>query len=217
MENEKAAFAKHVDWRRLHALGLPSGSIRALLALLIFGTAWSLLIFQPDVELPDYLRDLLFIIMGHYFATRKRAGADVEAGPPPLYLPKGSVRILLILGSIATAGILYRDGRLLHPEQNPGVVTLMLVGGFMLGVGLNWIYSKWKEGGRNAPRFFEDLRAISSMTAATLMVILIANRLVGFVPQEQVDRFFAEYIHFGKYGPEHLLAAFVGFYFGSRS
>ena len=31
------------DWRRLHALGLPSGSIRGLLALLIFGTTWGLM------------------------------------------------------------------------------------------------------------------------------------------------------------------------------
>ena len=37
-----------VDWRRLHALGLPAGIVRALLAVLIFATAWGLLVLQPD-------------------------------------------------------------------------------------------------------------------------------------------------------------------------
>jgi hypothetical protein len=57
----------NVDWRRLHALGLPAGSVRALLAVLMFATNWGLLVLRPQREVPDYLRDLLFIIMGHYF------------------------------------------------------------------------------------------------------------------------------------------------------
>src|SRR5882724_10592291 len=81
-----------VDWRRLHALGLPAGSVRALLAVLIFATTWGLLVLKPTQEVPGYLRDLLFIIMGHYFAARRRSGPAEEPGPPPLYLPRGSVR-----------------------------------------------------------------------------------------------------------------------------
>src|SRR4051794_32368249 len=73
MDLETSGIESHVDWRRLHALGLPSGSIRALLALLIFATTWALLVLRPTREVPDYLRDLLFIIMGHYFAARSRA------------------------------------------------------------------------------------------------------------------------------------------------
>src|SRR4051794_22872147 len=84
------------DWRRLHALGMPAGSVRALLAVMIFATVWGLLAFDPSREVPDYLRDLLFVIMGHYFATRKKAGQDAdgkaEVGPPPLFLPNGTVR-----------------------------------------------------------------------------------------------------------------------------
>src|SRR5262245_59920448 len=97
-----------VDWRTVHALGLPSGSIRALLAILIFGTIWAPLLTQPGAEIPAYLRDLLFIIMGHYFAARHLAPEDPEPGPPPLFLPRGSVRFLLIAGSIAVAVILFR-------------------------------------------------------------------------------------------------------------
>src|SRR6202451_3592653 len=86
-----------IDWHHFHALGLPAGSTRALLAILVFGTAFGLLVLQPTRDVPEYLRDLLFIILGHYFASRKRAGPSEDAGPPPLYLPRGTIRLLLIM------------------------------------------------------------------------------------------------------------------------
>src|SRR5271165_795018 len=141
-----------VDWRRLHAFGLPAGSVRALLAILIFATTWGLLIVKPNEEVPDYVRDLLFIIMGHYFATRHRSGAAEEPGPPPLYLPRGTVRFFLVVGSIAVAVVLFRRGRLIALDENPGVVTLLLVGGFLLGVGLNAVATWWRDKGHQTPR-----------------------------------------------------------------
>src|SRR5438067_2271846 len=124
------------DWRRLHAFGWPAGSVRALMALLVFGTLWGTIILRPDMELPEYLRDVLFIILGHYFAVRSRADAEPEPGPPPLFLPRGSVRLLLIGGFVVTAVVLQRQGRLWSIGDNPGVVTLFLVSGFLLGVVL---------------------------------------------------------------------------------
>jgi hypothetical protein len=206
-----------VDWRRLHALGLPSGSVRALLAILIFAATWGLLVVRPSREVPDYLRDLLFIIMGHYFAVRRRAGQAEDIGPPPLYLPRGSVRLLLVLGSLAVAVLLYRHGQLTDLDQNPGVVTLLLVGGFLLGVALSALSTWWTERGHRAPRVFEDLRALISMAAAAILVTLVWNRVLLFFPPESVDTHLTGWIHLGRYGPEHILAAVVGFYFGSRS
>jgi hypothetical protein len=206
-----------VDWRTIHALGLPSGSIRALLAILVFGTAWTLLLMQPAAEVPDYLRDLLFIIMGHYFAARRRASEAPEPGPPPLYLPRGSVRFFLVAGSIAVAALLYRGGQLTSLERNPGVVTLLLVGGFLLGVAMNAAMSWWKDRGHRTPRVVEDLRAIVSLMAAGLLIILVLNRLLFIVPTIPIDRLIPPEVHLGRFGPEHLLAAIVGFYFGSRS
>src|SRR6059058_3232051 len=100
MTVEIAETQAPVDWRRLHALGLPSGSVRAVLAVLIFATTWGLLLLKPTLEVPDYLGDLLFIIMGHYFAVRNRAAQEREPGPPPLYLPRGSVRTVLVVGCV---------------------------------------------------------------------------------------------------------------------
>jgi hypothetical protein len=140
-----------LDWRRLHALGLPEGSVRALLAILICATIWGLLLLRPDREVPDYLRDLLFIIMGHYFAARRRASEVEEPGPPPLYLPRGSVRLVLVAGFIAVAVVLLRRGQLTSIGQHPGAVTLILVAGFLLGVVMSAGSRWWRERGHRPP------------------------------------------------------------------
>jgi hypothetical protein len=217
MSHDTPSSTPPVDWRAVHAWGLPAGSIRALLAIGIFGTVWTLLLLQPGREIPDYLRDLLFIIMGHYFAARHRASEALEPGPPPLFLPRGSVRFLLIAGSIAVAVVLFRRHQLTALDQNPAVVTLLLVGGFLLGVAMNAVLSWWRDRGHRTPRFVEDVRALLSVVAAGLLVFLVLNRLLPVVPPTQIDQLVPAGIHLGRFGPEHLLAAVVGFYFGSRS
>jgi hypothetical protein len=206
-----------IDWRRLHALGLPAGSVRAVLAVLIFGTTWGLLVVRPNQEVPDFIRDLLFIIMGHYFAVRRRSGPAEDPGPPPLYLPRGSVRLLLVAGSAAVAVLLFQRGRLTALDDNPGVVTLLLIGGFLAGVAINTLATWWNERGHHTPRIVEDLRALISMAAAGLLVILVWNHVVVLFPTDSVDALLSSRVHFGRLGVEHVLAAVVGFYFGSRS
>jgi hypothetical protein len=206
-----------VDWRRLHALGWPAGSVRALLAILVFAATWGLLVVRPSHEVPVYLRDLLFIIMGHYFAARRRAGQLEEAGPPPLFLPRGTIRLLLVIGSLAVAIVLYRQGRFSDLERNPGVVTLLLVGGFLLGVALSTLSTWWDERGHHTPRFVEDARALVSIGSAVILIALVWNRHLQVFPPESVEAHMPVWVHLGRYGPEHILAAVVGFYFGSRS
>jgi hypothetical protein len=206
-----------VDWRRLHALGLPSGSIRALMAVLVFATTWGLLVLRPSEEVPVYLRDLLLVIMGHYFASRHRADQGAEPGPGPLYLPRGSVRLLLVAGTLGVAVVLFRRGQLTEIEKNPGVVTLLMVGGFLLGVVANAVITWWRDRGHRPHRFFEDARALVSMAAAALLVGLVWNRLFPMIPPERVAGLVSGWGHLGRFGPENILAAVVGFYFGSKS
>src|SRR5262245_48588967 len=120
------------NWRSLHAFGWPAGSVRAALALLLFGAAWVLLL--QDAEVPEYFENLLFIIMGHYFASRKAVAPVEEPGPPPLYLPRGSVRWLLVAGFVIVTVLLLRQDRLQFPEEgiggHRGITTLLLVAGF---------------------------------------------------------------------------------------
>jgi hypothetical protein len=213
--------ARLVDWRSLHALGLPAGSVRALLAVMVFATVWGMLLVRPSHEVPDYLGDLMFVIMGHYFATRKRTGADTERGeepgPPPLFLPRGSVRLILVAGSVAVAAVLYRQGVLTRIDRNPGVTTLLLVGGFLVGVVLNALTAWWRERVQRRHRVLEDVQALAAMGAGVVLVALVWNRLYPIVPPDQADALFSRWVHLGRLGPEHLLGAVVGFYFGSRS
>jgi hypothetical protein len=199
-----------IDWRSMHALGLPAGSVRALLAVLVFATVWGMLLMKPSQEVPDYLSDLMFVIMGHYFATRKRTAAVAalgeEPGPPPLFLPRGSIRLILAAGSAAVAAVLYQR-----------VTTLLLVGGFLIGVILNALIGWWQARVKRTYRSIEDAQAISAIGAGVVLVALVWNRMFPIVPTDQVDAVFNVWGHLGRLGPEHLLAAVIGFYFGSRS
>jgi len=176
-----------------------------------------LLLIRPSEAIPNYLGDLLFIIMGHYFAARRRAIEADDPGPPPLFLPRGSVRLLLLAGSIAVEVLLFRRGQLTSLDQNPGVVALLLIGGFLLGVAMNIVMTWWRERGHRPPRFVEDLRALISLAAGGILAFLVLNHMLLVVPPASIDNQLAAWVHLGQVRPEQLLAAVVGFYFGSRS
>lgn len=201
------------DWRKLHAFGWPAGSVRAVMALLVFGTIWALLVLKPDQEVPEYLKDLLFIILGHYFATR--AGQRQEPGPSPLYLPRGSVRVLLVAGFVGSAVWLYREGRLAAIDRNPAVATLLLVAGFLLGVVLRHLVTSLGGQDRQLPRFVEDARAFVSLAATIFLAVVVWDHFFpASSPHWRLDEV---NLGLGRIGLPHLAAAFVGFYFGSRS
>jgi hypothetical protein len=194
-----------------YALGLPNGSVRALLAVLAFGGIWVWMWMRPDEEVPRYLRDLMFIIMGHYFAARRRETPQV--GPPPLYLPRGTVRMLLLGGFALVAGMLLMQHRMLVKENDAvrlshASVTLILVAGFLLGV----VFSRFSTG--NTPRWVEDLRAILSVTAGVALLVLVFGFVETRSDSESAKQFRAWAMH---YKLHDILAAVVGFYFGSRS
>ena len=213
-----AATRSAPNWRKTHALGLPEGSIRAVLALAIFATIWILLARQPGEVVPDYLRDLLFIVMGHYFAARRSPTvmATAPKGPAPLFLPRGSIRLVIFAGFAAVGVLLYRQGHLLDPAHNPGVVTLMLVAGFLLGVTLARIGDWWKSRGHRVSRGVEDVKAVVAMLSAAALILMVWNRYDPLlIPRPAM---FAKMpVRYGDYGLEHLFGAIVGFYFGSRS
>jgi hypothetical protein len=188
------------DWKAVNALGLPAGSVRALLALIIFGGIWFWIWRSPDREVPPFLRDLMFIIMGHYFAARRAKNVD---GPSPLYLPKGSIRLMLFAGfAVVALAVLNRDGF----RVNEAWVTLTLVGGFMLGVATNALLGR-----RRLPRVVEDVRAIVSLAAGVALIVLIFDLWRPPAEWTQFQRYLV------KYKVEDVLAAVVGFYFGSKS
>ena len=192
-----------------YAFGLPSGSIRALLALLIFGGIWAWMWLRPDADVPAYLRDLMFIIMGHYFAARHQAAADV--GPPPLYLPRGSIRSVLLGGFVVLGGALVYRHRMLVggdlPRLSHAGVTLILIAGFMLGVLAAHLTR------HGLPRYVEDGRAAVSLFAGAVLLLLV----FGFLHVPDTGRLHEVQRWLLLYRAEDVLAAVVGFYVGSKS
>jgi hypothetical protein len=193
------------EWKRHHALGLPGGSVRALIALGMVGTVCGLLIRDPSQQLPEPLENLLFVVLGHYFAARGQAPEDDPAGgPPPLWLPRGTVRVLLIGGLVAAGVIVVRAGGAAAPR---GLLTLALAAAFLLGLVLTRITGWWRRRRGGPWRPFEDLRALVGLGAAGA---LVAHAFVGVLPGPEA-------VGVGRLGLEQGLAALVGFYFGSRS
>lgn len=193
-----------VDWKRLHALGLPGGSVRALMALGLVGTVCGLLIREPARPLPEPLESLLFVVLGHYFAARGQApDADPAGGPPPLYLPRGTVRFLLIAGLVTAGVFVVRGGGEATPR---GMVTLVLVAAFLIGMLLTRV-TTWLQRKRGPWRPFEDLRALIGIGAAAALGV---HAFYGILPGPEA-------VSVGRIGLEQGLAGLVGFYFGSRS
>src|SRR5262245_2735760 len=93
-------------------LGLPRGSIRGFLALCVAGTAYWLIAHPArlaDGALPAYLGATLPLALAYYFAHRSSGYGDGPGGlarrsAPPLWLPQGTVRTLLVLGFVAAVG-----------------------------------------------------------------------------------------------------------------
>ncbi len=96
-------------------LGLPPGSVRAILSILIVSQFWLLLCLPPVYErvlIPLNLYFLLAMVMV-FFISHGGSIARTPGSSSPLYLPRGTIRLLLTLGTIAVVTIQYR----LDPER----------------------------------------------------------------------------------------------------
>jgi hypothetical protein len=203
-----------------HALGLPAGSIRALLALTVLGLLW-LLALRPlpghegsagEIKLPTVFMDLqilMVLILAHFFAAHGNSIRAGGAGPSPLGLPRGSVRFLLLAGYLGLAAFLYHtQPKFEYPSTSAFILLLVLVSGFFLGHLLTGIVRAFSRG--LLPFWFQDVQAWAALLAILCMgVILIIQIFINpSVPlEQQLDLPVVEAI----------LAALVGFYFGARS
>ena len=75
-------------------LGLPPGSVRGMLSLMIMAMAW-LLLLLPDsssVTLPLNVYCLLPLVLLFFFSHGKSIADSSDPTPSPLYLPGGTLR-----------------------------------------------------------------------------------------------------------------------------
>ena len=194
-----------------HALGLPAGSIRAVLGLGVLGLLWGLALKFPH-KLPlsfIYLLFLMLLILAHYFAAHGKSVGHVTERSA-LGLPRGSIRFLLMGGFLGLAYYLYHTGSVFESPPSGDFIFLvaLLLSGFFVGYVLTSLMTFL--GGGRLPAWFQDVQAWFALIGllgllGLVMVYVIINPSLADNAPLKVDQL------------EAFLAAIVGFYFGARS
>ncbi len=192
-----------------HALGLPAGSVRSILAFGILGMIWCLALLYRGKELPMvfiYLQFLMILILAHFFAADGHTiGTPDSYGP--LYLPSSWVRFLLMIGYGGMAYFLFHTRPDFEmPQKGDWLFLIALVlTTFFLG-HIFTMCLKFVNRGK-LPPWYQDIEAWLALIAVILMVILVFTYLINSSLDNRIDNATLDAI----------LAAIVGFYFGSRS
>jgi hypothetical protein len=198
-----------------HALGLPAGSIRALLALSILALLWLLALNPPHEvrKLPYtfiYLQILMVLILAHYFGAHGSTIRGPGHGRSPLGLPRGSVRLVLLAGYAGLAYYLYKTRPDFEMPQKGDFVIMvaLLLSGFFVGHYLTALVRAFS--GPQLPYAFQDFQAWLALLAVIGLGILVIIHL--FINPSVSPENVIPSVHL-----DMVLAAIVGFYFGSRS
>ena len=198
-----------------HALKLPAGSVRAIHVLGIVGLICAIILIPGGHTIPPYLIYLLFLMLGHYFASHGVTIATRDdPEPSPLYLPGGTVRVLILVALIGSVSWkLYAEKDVFIQQFRASIdklaeepiLPLVILGGFMLGILVRTVTS------RIAPLpAFQDLEAWVSLIA--LIAIFVAG-LIHLV----VDPSLGWQDHLYLPAWESFVGGVVAFYFGERS
>ncbi len=122
-------------------LGLPNGSVRALLTLMIATVVILQLCRGVQVEL--LWTETLMIALAHYFTSRRliklppeviaklTSEGKIDEELRPLFLPRYTIRIILIAAFLGVAVYLFHENRLFHSQA---LSILGVVFAYVLGV-----------------------------------------------------------------------------------
>jgi hypothetical protein len=202
-----------------HPLGLPPGSVRAILALQVVLTFWLLLLVPEDrkVQIPLYLYFLVALVMIFFVSHGKSIAKKSDPTPSPLYLPGGSVRFLIVAGTAAVLGYL----AYLHQTNpdvpnrfdrlNPTMAQLeywkFYVGALLIGFMLGYAVRVMPFRHGYAYQSFQAWIAILAMFSLTIDMIFQV-----FINTTLVDKLGIGVVYW-----QTAVTGIVAFYYGSRS
>ena len=189
-------------------LNLPVGSVRALITLAVLGTVWAQLARSLPVN--DVLQSTLLLVLGYFFGTHaggtmapadgfaKKLGGEDDPHSP-LFLPSGSIRLLIVVGFGAVALKLYQDGKVHSQEDLPPVFTLVasFLGGGVSKIGFRRMATMI------AQSFLNKIGHAIALT--TLGVVVVYCAAIGLGHEAELPAKF----------PTGFMAI-VGFYLGRR-
>lgn len=157
-------------------LGLPVGSVRAILTLFIVAVVT--LSAAQGRKLEFVWTETLLIALAHYFTSRRFVALPpqaiarlqqegiLEQEQHPLYLPRHSIRLLILAAFVALGVFLYRKG----PPYDPEALSLLgIVAAYVLGAIVRGI-SSWfgRRTGRRPASLWGDLKAIVVLLAVAI-------------------------------------------------
>jgi hypothetical protein len=199
---------------------MPAGSVRALLALMVLGLCWALMLLPEDrnVGIPLYLMYLVFLVLGHFFAAHGHSIAGPNAGQrSPLFLPRGTLRFLMIAGFLGVVGYryyIYGDWNklfvLAQPLTNQPELPFIILGGFFIGVVLGRTLLRLLSGPTGPPAWLHDMQSWVALCAGFGLGIEIVVQLIINPSMDEQHRINLPQV-------QAILAAIVAFYFGARS
>lgn len=203
-----------------HALGLPAGSVRAILALGVIGYLWVLaltpgkdgkpLMTEEHTSLAFmYLQVLMVLILAHFFVAHGKTIGPKVSRRSPLGLPRGVLRFALLGGYLGLAYYLYvTKPEFKVPETGPVLLMLaVLLTAFVLGHLITTMMNGLSGG--VLPAWYQDVQAWFALLGVVLLGIIILFRL--FInPGLRDNPVNLDVV-------ETILAGIVGFYFGARS
>ena len=189
-------------------LGLPNGSVRALLTILIVAVVIAQVARGQVVS--TLWTETLMIAPAHYFSTRRfiklppelihqlEAAGAVETELHPLFLPNRSIRIMIFAAFGGLAVYLYAQGRLF----DSGALSILgVVFAYFFGTIARMALHWWTKGKQtHAVRGWQDIKAI-----AVIAVLAFTAALYLFNPG-----------HPPPTGLRNTTLGMVLFYFGSR-
>ncbi|HXG13049.1 MAG TPA: hypothetical protein VNK04_25045 [Gemmataceae bacterium] len=200
--------------------GWRPGSVRGILALMVLLLLWSVALRSPqwtkEHEIPliyVYLQYLLVLIIAYYFppfgslSTRSRGDRRIIRLWPEI------VPWLLLVGSLGLwAWLYYTQREYDYPPRVSFSLPLFVLGGFVIGHALTWLFSRMSGG--QLPAWFQDLQAWVALLG---MVGLTAELLVHLFVLETLSPERRREVVAALVQWEGLLAALVAFYFGART
>ena len=187
-------------------LRLPTGSVRAILAVTLCGTLWYL-IFRAEAP-PPILVESALLVVAFYFGVRSSAPvAPVQpatGGEPkvrqPLFLPRGAVRGILAAGFLGVIGyVFYRDGAI--PEAL--LLVFQIVVSYLVGAGVSAVVLRRARMGKGFGRKAAAARNV--MAGAAIGITAFVSTAIAINRLDLVPSYF-----------ENGLAWTIAFYFGSR-
>lgn len=187
-------------------LNLPKGSVRATLALLLCGTLWYLILNGRAA--PELLVDSVILVVAFYFGVR--GTAPIAPVPPPspgattarqpLYLPRGSVRVILLFGFFAVFVLAWSRGLAMDATM---VLILQVLGAYLSGYAISSLALRRARRGQGPIRAVTLLRHL--IAAAALLIVVFVCATIVFGSPAWLPAL-----------PDQVLAWTVAFYFGSR-